>query len=68
MIPENMLLEYMVVKLIAVQRIKELINQYGTLKLNVGNSWHTFYYHGLTLIQAWISNCIHYKVRVEITY
>ena len=27
-----------------------------------------FYYHGLALIQAWICNCIHYKVWDEITY
>ena len=28
----------------------------------------TFYYHGLTLIPAWICNRIHYKVWIEITY
>ena len=27
-----------------------------------------FYEHGLTLIPAWISNYIHYKVWDEITY
>ena len=27
-----------------------------------------FYYHGLILIPAWISNHIHYKVWDEITY
>ena len=27
-----------------------------------------FYYHGLTLILAWISNYTHYKVWDEITY
>ena len=27
-----------------------------------------FYWHGLTLIPAWISNCIHYKVWDEINY
>ena len=27
-----------------------------------------FYYHGLTLIPAWISNYSHYKVWYEITY
>ena len=27
-----------------------------------------FYYHGLTLIPAWISNYIHYNVWDEITY
>ena len=27
-----------------------------------------FYYHVLTVIPAWISNCIHYKVWDEITY
>ena len=27
-----------------------------------------FYQHGLTLIPAWISNYIHYKVWDEITY
>ena len=27
-----------------------------------------FYYHGLTLIPAWINNYIHYKVWDEITY
>ena len=27
-----------------------------------------FYLHGLTLIPAWISNYIHYKVWDEITY
>ena len=27
-----------------------------------------FYKHGLTLIPAWISNYIHYKVWDEITY
>ena len=31
-------------------------------------SWIPFYWHGLTLIPAWISNYIHYKVRDEITY
>ena len=30
--------------------------------------WDPFYYHGLTLIPAWISNYIHYKVWDEITY
>ena len=28
----------------------------------------TFYYHGLTLIPAWICNWIHHKVWIEITY
>ena len=28
----------------------------------------SFYYHGLTLIPAWISNYIHYNVWDEITY
>ena len=28
----------------------------------------TFYLHGLTLIPAWISNYIHYKLWGEITY
>ena len=27
-----------------------------------GTSWGPFYSHGLTLMPAWISNCIHYKV------
>ena len=27
-----------------------------------------FYYHGLTLFPAWISNYIHYKMWDEITY
>ena len=27
-----------------------------------------FYWHGLTLIPAWISNCIHYKMLDEINY
>ena len=31
-------------------------------------SWAPFYLHGLTLIPAWISNYIHYKVWDEITY
>ena len=31
-------------------------------------AWGPFYEHGLTLIPAWISNYIHYKVRDEITY
>ena len=30
--------------------------------------WAPFYYHGLTLIPAWISNYIHYNVWDEITY
>ena len=30
-------------------------------------SWGPFYQHGLTLIPAWISNYIHYKVWDEIT-
>ena len=34
----------------------------------IGNSWVPFYEHGLTLIPAWISNYIHYKVWDEITY
>ena len=32
------------------------------------NIWAPFYYHGLTLIPAWISNYIHYNVWDEITY
>ena len=32
------------------------------------NTWVPFYCHGLTLIPAWISNCIHYKLWDEITY
>ena len=28
----------------------------------------SFYWHGLSLIPAWISNYIHYNVRGEITY
>ena len=31
-------------------------------------AWGPFYWHGLTLIPAWISNYIHYKVWDEITY
>ena len=31
-------------------------------------SWAPFHLHGLTLIPAWISNYIHYKVWDEITY
>ena len=31
-------------------------------------SWGLFYWHGLTLIPAWISNYIHYKLWDEITY
>ena len=31
-------------------------------------SWGPFYWHGLTLIPAWISNYIHYKVWDEIIY
>ena len=30
--------------------------------------WAPFYLHGLTLIPAWISNYIHYKVWDAITY
>ena len=30
--------------------------------------WAPFYQHGLTLILAWISNYIHYKLWDEITY
>ena len=37
-----------------------------------GRGWHAalapFYWHGLTLIPAWISNYIHYKLWDEITY
>ena len=37
--------------------------------LNLKNiSKGPFYQHGLTLIPAWISDYIHYKVWVEITY
>ena len=32
------------------------------------DAWGLFYLHRLTLIPAWISNYIHYKVRDEITY
>ena len=32
------------------------------------NSWGPFYSIGLTLIQAWITNHTHYKIRDEITY
>ena len=32
------------------------------------DSWCPFYYDGLTLIPAWISNYIHYKVSGETTY
>ena len=32
------------------------------------DSWGPFHYHGLTLIQAWMSNHIRYKVWDEITY
>ena len=38
---------------------------------NMVRGWDTrgpFYQHGLTLIPAWISNHIHYKVWDEITY
>ena len=31
-------------------------------------TWGLFYWHGLTLIPAWISNYIHYEVWDEITY
>ena len=31
-------------------------------------TWSPFYKHDKTLIPAWISNCIHYKVWDEITY
>ena len=31
-------------------------------------SWGPFYWHGLTLIPAWISDYIHYKVWYEIIY
>ena len=30
--------------------------------------WGPFYLHGLTLISAWVSDTIHYKVWDEITY
>ena len=39
--------------------------------MNWGNAsiaWVPFYKHGLTLVPAWISNYIHYKVWDEITY
>ena len=32
------------------------------------NLWGRFYWHGLTLIPAWISSYIHYEVWDEITY
>ena len=32
------------------------------------NKWGIFYWHGLTLIPAWISNYIRYEVWCEITY
>ena len=31
-------------------------------------TWGPFYWHDLSLIPAWISNCIHYKVWDEFTY
>ena len=33
-----------------------------------GNIWDPFYYHGLSLIPAWISNHLSGKVWDEITY
>ena len=36
--------------------------------INRLKAWDTFYYHGLTIIPAWISIYIHYKVWDEITY
>ena len=30
--------------------------------------WASFYYYGLTLIPAWISNYVHFKMWDEITY
>ena len=32
------------------------------------NTWDPFYWHGLTLIPAWISSCIHCEVWDEIVY
>ena len=38
------------------------------LKKEKSHHWGPFYYHWLTFIPAWISNCTRYKVRDEITY
>ena len=31
-------------------------------------TWGPFYYHGITLIPAWLSNYIHYKVWGELSF
>ena len=35
---------------------------------SIYDSWGPFYQHGLTLIPAWISNYVHYRLYDEITY
>ena len=46
--------------------------RFPCVNLCVSNGWQisrgAFYWHGLTLIPAWISNHIYYKVWDEITY
>ena len=41
---------------------------YVPVQLHYIDTWAPFYWHGLTLIPAWISNYIHYKVWDVITY
>ena len=40
----------------------------GWTSIPEAHTWAPFYLHGLTLISAWLSNYIHYKVWGEITY
>ena len=42
--------------------------RYEELAKGTETLWAPFYYHGLTLIPAWISNYTHYNVWDKITY
>ena len=52
----------------SVSIIRRVRSKVMMLHVNTIPAWGLFYYHGLTLIPAWISNYIHYKVWDEITY
>ena len=50
--------------------VKRALANFTNLQTKLWTSSSPFYYHGLTLIPSWISNCnyIHSKVLDEITY
>ena len=52
---------------IAIITIKDWV-KYTINPIEVYTAFSPFYYHGLTLIPAWICNHIHYKMWDEITY